>query len=103
MKAHDSKNRVERSKKVLYQERLDEIAYLQSIEGLETSDAPGFRSQYELVEAIKNHDVGVDRGAYIKKHCHDPEKEGQVKKNVGAPPAPAFLADGPVSKIYSLK
>lgn len=103
MRARDAKKRVDKDRKVAYQEKLDEYAYLRSIEGLETSDAPGYRSQFELMEAIKNHEVTVDRAKYVKAHCHDPDTEGKVKKNIGAPEAPPFLADGPVSKVYSLK
>lgn len=61
MRDRDAKNRVDKSKTVTYQEKLDELAYQRSVEGLVTSDAPGYRSQYELIEAIKNHEVDVDR------------------------------------------
>lgn len=55
------------------------------------------------MEARKKHEVGVDRQEYVKKHCHDPDAESKVKKNEGEPPAPAYLSNGPVSKVYSLK
>ena len=103
MKEHDAKRTISRSKKEEYQDRLHEIAYLRSVEGLETSDAPGYRSQAMLKEAIKNHEINVDRGQYVKNHCHDPSKESQVKQNIRDPDAPPFLANGPVSKVYSLK
>lgn len=49
-----------------------------------------------LQDAIKNHEIKVDRGQYIKDHCYDPEKETKVKQNVGEPDAPPFLSNGPV-------
>ena len=59
-KARDKKNKVTCNRTAAYQDKLAELAYLKSIEGLKTSDAKGYRSQYELLEAIKNHDVGLD-------------------------------------------